>query len=132
MIYFKPLILVFSGNTKNNIPNNDLWIIDMSQEELEWNQATLRNSFLKPVPRLYASADMCKTGRSNGMIILYGGRDIGQNALNDVWGLRKHRDGTWDWLKAPIKNDYTPIARYQVNFNKSSIQPCFVDQSLLY
>lgn len=114
MLYFKPYIIIFGGNMKNNIPNNDLWIANISQEELEWKQAVLRNISLKPIPRVYSSGDICRSGKSNGMIIIFGGRDLNQNPLNDSWGLRRHRDGTWDWLQAPIKNEYTPLTRYQV------------------
>lgn len=28
-------------------------------------------------------------------------RDNNALALNDVWGLRKHRDGSWDWVTPP-------------------------------
>lgn len=34
-------------------------------------------------------------------------------ALNDIWGLRKHRDGSWDWVTPPKSETYTPICRYQ-------------------
>ena len=37
------------------------------------------------------------------MIVIFGGRYGNQNnqlALNDTWGLRRHRDGPWDWVKA--------------------------------
>jgi len=34
--------------------------------------------------------------------------------LKDTWGLRRHRDGRWDWVKAPYKpNTEEPLARYQ-------------------
>jgi len=34
--------------------------------------------------------------------------------LFDIWGLRKHRDGRWDWVKAPYKSQGGgPIPRYQ-------------------
>ena len=64
------------------------------------------------------------------MIVIFGGRSNDQSALNDTWGilkitsnrikyiynigLRRHRDGRWDWVKAPYKMDKDePIARYQ-------------------
>ena len=47
------------------------------------------------------------------MIITYGGRDQKGNALNDCWGLRKHRNNTWDWVLAPYDEGYEPQKRYQ-------------------
>ena len=48
------------------------------------------------------------------MIVVFGGRSSSQVALNDAWGLRRHRTGTWDWVKAPYKNETEqPVARYQ-------------------
>jgi len=44
------------------------------------------------------------TGSANGMMVIFGGRGPDTNALNDTWGLRRHRDGKWDWVKAPYKN----------------------------
>ena len=35
------------------------------------------------------------------MIIVFGGRDDKGNPLNDCWGLRKHRNNTWDWVSTP-------------------------------
>lgn len=39
------------------------------------------------------------------MMIIFGGRDGKGNSLNDSWGLRRHRDGSWDWVEAPYKNN---------------------------
>mmetsp|Transcript_3432 Transcript_3432/g.2991 ORF Transcript_3432/g.2991 Transcript_3432/m.2991 type:complete len:193 (+) Transcript_3432:614-1192(+) len=48
-----------------------------------------------------------------GMIVIFGGRSNDQVAMNDSWGLRRHRSGNWDWVKAPYKADKEPIGRYQ-------------------
>ncbi len=45
------------------------------------------------------------------MMVIFGGRTTDNSALNDTWGLRRHRDGRWDWVKAPYKNE-KPSARY--------------------
>lgn len=48
------------------------------------------------------------------MIVIYGGRGNDQVATNDSWGLRRHRNGTWDWVKAPYKPDKPkPTPRHQ-------------------
>ena len=34
--------------------------------------------------------------------------------MKDTWGLRRHRDGRWDWVQAPYKvGSEEPLARYQ-------------------
>jgi len=46
------------------------------------------------------------------MMVIYGGRGSDSQSLNDTWGLRRHRDGRWDWVRAPYRNsNETPIAR---------------------
>jgi len=35
------------------------------------------------------------------MIVIFGGRATDNNPLNDSWGLRRHRNGSWDWVRAP-------------------------------
>lgn len=48
------------------------------------------------------------------MMVVFGGRTSDQTALKDSWGLRRHRDGRWDWVKAPYKpNCDEPLSRYQ-------------------
>jgi protein phosphatase len=45
------------------------------------------------------------------MIVIFGGRGLDNNPLSDSWGLRRHRTGRWDWVRAPEKS--APSARYQ-------------------
>ncbi len=45
------------------------------------------------------------------MMVTFGGRKKEGQVLNDMWGLRRHRNGTWDWTKAPYKG--TPKDRLQ-------------------
>lgn len=48
------------------------------------------------------------------MMVIFGGRTSDSSALNDTWGLRRHRDGRWDWVPAPYKtNGDAPTYRYQ-------------------
>ena len=47
------------------------------------------------------------------MVVAFGGRSNDSQALTDTWGLRRHRDGRWDWVRAPYKADKEmPIGRY--------------------
>ena len=70
-----------------------------------------------PSPRVYHAASVCTKGSAAGMMILFGGRDNNDQALNDTWGLRRHRNDTWDWTKAPIQTQTAPKERYNVIFN---------------
>lgn len=49
------------------------------------------------------------------MLIIFGGRSSDRNvALKDIWGLRKHQDGSWDWTQAPPNSQgFQPVERYQ-------------------
>lgn len=64
-----------------------------------------------PSPRMYQSASLCKSGSAQGMLVVFGGRGADQKSINDTWGLRKHRDGHWDWVEAPSSK--APKKRYQ-------------------
>lgn len=46
-------------------------------------------------------------------MVSFGGRTTDQSSLADTWGLRRHRDGRWDWVKAPYKAETAPTPRYQ-------------------
>jgi protein phosphatase len=46
-------------------------------------------------------------------VVIFGGRAADKSALKDTWGLRRHQNGTWDWVKAPYKKDgLKPASRY--------------------
>lgn len=48
------------------------------------------------------------------MNVIFGGRGADGQPLNDTWGLRKHKDGRLDWMKAPYRNGAVkPAERYQ-------------------
>lgn len=67
-----------------------------------------------PPPRVYHSASICKMGTANGMMVIFGGRGADGQPLNDTWGLRKHKDGRLDWMRAPYRNpNIRPDQRYQ-------------------
>jgi protein phosphatase len=73
------------------------------------SQQELKN----PPPRVYHSASICRTGTASGMMVIFGGRGGDGTPLNDTWGLRKHRDGRLDWMRAPYRNNSRPTERYQ-------------------
>jgi hypothetical protein len=56
--------------------------------------------------RMYATA----AARSDGLLLLTGGRDVSGTPLADAFGLARHRDGRWEWASAP---GTMPSPRYQ-------------------
>jgi hypothetical protein len=112
MCFLKPFIVLFGGNTGSQ-PANDTWILNLEKSPFSWAKLEMSEETL-PSPRLYHAAGMCTKGNAQGMMIVFGGRDSGENALNDTWGLRRHRNGNWDWVMAPYKSEF-PKNRYNVN-----------------
>lgn len=55
---------------------------------------------------MYATA----AARSDGLLLLTGGRDVSGTPLADAYGLARHRDGRWEWASAP---GTMPSPRYQ-------------------
>ena len=100
IVFSKPHIMVFAGNTGTDAVN-DVWSLNVDKAPFSWNKVETTGD--SPVVRVYHSAALCQTGSATGMMIIFGGRTSNQNALNDTWGLRRHRDGRWDWVKAPYK-----------------------------
>lgn len=56
--------------------------------------------------RMYATA----AARSDGLLLLCGGRDVSGTPLGDAYGFARHRDGRWEWHAAPGS---MPAGRYQ-------------------
>jgi len=111
IIFSKPHLLVFGGNTGQE-PVNDVWCLSVEKAPFSW----IKLDSGKEVPdvRVYHSAALCQTGSATGMMVVFGGRTSDQSSLNDSWGLRRHRDGRWDWVKAPYKSTTEqPTKRYQ-------------------
>ena len=111
IVFSKPYLLVFGGNTGTE-PVNDVWCLNV--DKAPFSCLKLDTPGDVPNIRVYHSAALCSMGSATGMMVIFGGRTNDQNALKDTWGLRRHRDGRWDWIKAPYKsNGEEPLARYQ-------------------
>ena len=109
--FIKPYLTIFGGNTGTEAVN-DVWCLNVEISPFTWTK--IRHNSESPSPRVYHSGAQCLSGTAAGMVVIFGGRGVNQIALNDTWGLRRHRDGSWDWVKAPYKVDtVTPVARYQ-------------------
>jgi len=111
LVYYKPFLLVFGGNTGNE-PVNDVWALNLEKSPLVWNKIDTKSE--SPPARVYHSASVCTVGSAAGMMVVFGGRTTDGSALADTWGFRRHRDGRWDWVKAPYKSvGLKPLGRYQ-------------------
>lgn len=111
LVYIKPHLLVFGGNTGSE-PVNDVWCLNVEKAPFTWLKLEIKGD--QPPTRVYHSASLCQTGSAMGMMVIFGGRTSDQSALNDTWGLRRHRDGRWDWVRAPYKaGSEEPVPRYQ-------------------
>ena len=111
IIFSKPHLLVFGGNTGQEAVS-DVWCLSVEKAPFSWIKLDCGKE--PPQVRVYHSAALCQTGSATGMMVCFGGRTTDQSSLYDTWGLRRHRDGRWDWVKAPYKNSSEgPIPRYQ-------------------
>lgn len=67
----------------------------------------------EPLLLLGGETQVCREGPATGMMVLFGGREQSGRSLNDAWGLRRHRNKTWDWVAAPCKKQLSPEPRFQ-------------------
>lgn len=98
LVFAKPLLVLFGGSTGTEMLC-DTWALNLSQKKFAWER--IECAGLAPSPRVYHFAELCSFGGANGMIIVHGGRDAENRMLNEVWGLRRHRNGRWDWVTPP-------------------------------
>lgn len=109
--FCRPYLTVFGGNTGSE-PVNDTWCLNVETSPFSWIKISCKSEV--PPARVYHAGSQCSTGTAAGMLVIFGGRAADQSALNDTWGLRRHRDGSWDWVRAPYKGGtLSPMARYQ-------------------
>ena len=113
MIFTKPYILLIGGNVANE-PSNEVWSLSIDNSPFQWNKVHFQDN--APPPRVYHSVSLWQSANKGDMVLVYGGRDKKNQPLNDLWGLRLHNNGVWDWNKAPNKfmqNAELPSSRYQ-------------------
>ena len=101
--YINPYFVLFGGNFNPNL-SNEVWIVDINEKIGEWKKIQFIND-VGPSPRLYHTSQICKFGKYNGILIIFGGRDSNENPLNDIWGLNLNKDGQWSWNRGIIKNN---------------------------
>ncbi|KAE8682464.1 Serine/threonine-protein phosphatase BSL2 [Hibiscus syriacus] len=96
-------LLAIGGNDGKR-PLADVWALDTAAKPYEWRK--LEPEGESPPPCMYATA----SARSDGLLLLSGGRDANSVPLASAYGLAKHRDGRWEWAIAP---GVSPSPRYQ-------------------
>lgn len=124
MVFCKPNLIVIGGNdgyvlactrnrTRRQQASNDVWFLNVEKSPFCWAEVAFPPSLKQPPKRVYHSADLCREGPAATMIVIFGGRSSDNKSLNDIWGLRQHRDSTWDWMEAPVRFVAIPEPRYQ-------------------
>ncbi|OAY69906.1 Serine/threonine-protein phosphatase BSL [Ananas comosus] len=83
---------------------SDAWALDTAQKPYRWQKLNPEGD--RPSARMYATA----SARSDGMLLLCGGRDTSGMPLSDAYGLLMHTNGQWEWTLAP---GVSPSPRYQ-------------------
>ncbi|KAI3707699.1 hypothetical protein L6452_26328 [Arctium lappa] len=96
--------LMAIGGNDGKRPLADVWALDTAAKPYEWRK--LEPEGEGPLPCMYATA----SARSDGLLLLCGGRDVNSVPLASAYGLAKHRDGRWEWAIAP---GVSPSPRYQ-------------------
>ncbi|KAL3620243.1 Serine/threonine-protein phosphatase bsl2 [Castilleja foliolosa] len=96
--------LMSIGGNDGKRPLADVWALDTAAKPYEWRK--LEPEGEGPPPCMYATA----SARSDGLLLLCGGRDANSVPLASAYGLAKHRDGRWEWAIAP---GVSPSSRYQ-------------------
>ncbi|KAK1357013.1 Serine/threonine-protein phosphatase [Heracleum sosnowskyi] len=96
-------LVTVSGNDGKRVLS-DAWALDTVQKPYAWQKLTPEGD--RPSARMYATA----SARSDGMLLLCGGRDISGTPLTDAYGLLLHGNGQWEWTLAP---GVSPTSRYQ-------------------
>eukprot|EP00899_Mesostigma_viride_P011782 jgi/Mesvir1/20604/Mv14835-RA.2 len=99
----KRFLLCLGGNDGRRALG-DVWALDTAAKPYVWTRVVPEG--ISPPPRMYAAC----SARSDGLLLLSGGRDGNNMALSDAYGLARHRDGRWEWAAAP---GTSPAPRYQ-------------------
>ncbi|KAK1270459.1 hypothetical protein QJS04_geneDACA012912 [Acorus gramineus] len=86
------MVVIQGGIGPAGLSAEDLHVLDLTQPRPRWHR--------------YATA----SARSDGLLLLCGGRDANSVPLASAYGLAKHRDGRWEWAIAP---GVSPSPRYQ-------------------
>ncbi|KAK1315781.1 Serine/threonine-protein phosphatase BSL1 [Acorus calamus] len=96
-------LVTVSGNDGKRVLY-DSWCLDTAQKPYKWQKLNPEGD--RPSARMYATV----SARSDGLLVLCGGRDSSGTPLSDAYGLLMHTNGRWEWNLAP---GVSPSPRYQ-------------------
>mmetsp|Transcript_3467 Transcript_3467/g.7218 ORF Transcript_3467/g.7218 Transcript_3467/m.7218 type:complete len:903 (-) Transcript_3467:555-3263(-) len=96
--------LVALGGNDGRQALDDVWALDTAAKPYQWQHINPEGE--SPVARMYATA----SARADGLLLLCGGREASNSPVGDAYGLARHRDGRWEWARAP---GVSPSSRYQ-------------------
>lgn len=71
LVYTKPYLLVFGGNTGNETVG-DIWSLNVEKAPFQWHKLEVGQEY--PRARAYHSSALCTSGAANGMMVTFGGR----------------------------------------------------------
>jgi len=83
------LVVIGGNNGRDTL--DDVWVLDTDSKPYQWQLVVPEGT--RPAGRMYASA----AARSDGLLLLCGGRDAANNPLTCAYGLKLHPDGRWEW-----------------------------------
>ncbi|KAK6929035.1 Calcineurin-like phosphoesterase domain, ApaH type [Dillenia turbinata] len=96
--------LLAVGGNDGKQQSADVWALDTTVKPYKWQK--LEPEGEGPPPFKYATS----SARSDGLLLVCGGRDASGVPLASAYGLAKRRDGHWAWAVAP---GVSPSPRYQ-------------------
>lgn len=120
--FTKHYLILFGGNTENAI-TNETWCINLENPNPEWQMIEMEGP--KPSPRFYHTANKIEHGVACGMIVIAGGKEKNSiEASKEIWGLKYHRNETWNWVEAPIlKNNslVNPMFQHSAHYRNNCL-----------
>jgi len=117
MSFVEPYIITFGGFTESGV-TNDVWVLStggtpFKSTPFKWRKLELKKC---PAARAYHTGTLCEYGEHKNSMLVFGGRDINQQAIADSWKLQREESGEWAWTKMPTKGNIEPTPRFQVNY----------------
>ena len=106
--YIEPFVILFGGNLNPKLMN-DIWVMNINKKE-KYSWIKIENKGEIPVERLYHSSCICQEGKYNNKLIIFGGRNIKNKPLNDLWALT-------------LKNTENTLGQEKIEVTWSQIKP---------
>ena len=114
MNYIKPNLFLFGGLSDLYLKNkncvlNDVWIFPTDKTPFNWIKLDIKHSSIL-TPRLYHTVCIYNKINGSSSIVLFGGRNIDNVSLNDLYYLKKPNNN-YKW-KSILQKNNGPISRY--------------------